>query len=349
MLLEDLMQAKILIVDDDTDNIRLMKDVMKIGGFQHVKATDDPRGVLALFVEFEPDLIVLDLNMPHISGFELLKMMQPLIGDNDYLPILVITAEHSYDSRRLALTSGASDLMTKPYMADEVLVRVTNMLRLRSRTVRLQEQVRQRTTDLERYQTDLEDAQLETIVRLARAAEHRDDETGKHTQRVGALCALLAGKLGWSSHQVQLMEYAAPLHDVGKIGIPDSILLKPGKFTEIERKIMQRHAKIGASLLAGGHSEILRVAECIALNHHERWNGEGYPRQLKGEDIAIEGRILAVVDVFDALTHDRPYKTAWSLDEARNEISDQRGKQFDPQITDAFLKIPDAELLQVCA
>ncbi|HEX8552513.1 MAG TPA: response regulator, partial [Abditibacteriaceae bacterium] len=231
MLWDDLHQAKILIVDDDPANIGLLKDVMKFGGFCNVQATDDPRGVIALFVEFEPDLVILDLNMPHISGFELLKMMQPLIDENDYLPILVVTAEHSYDSRRRALTGGASDLMTKPFLPDEVLVRITNMLRLRSRTVKLQEQLRKHTNELERYQMDLKEAQLETILRLARAAEHRDDETGKHTQRVGLLCALLAEKMDWEPHEIQLLHFAAPLHDVGKIGIPDSILLKPGRFT----------------------------------------------------------------------------------------------------------------------
>jgi putative two-component system response regulator len=272
-------------------------------------------------------------------------MMQPFIGETDYLPILVVTAEHSYNARREALTSGASDLLTKPFLADEVLVRVTNMLRLRSRTVRLQEQVRQRTSQLEKYQMDLKEAQLETIMRLARAAEHRDDDTGKHTQRVGLLCSLLAQKLNWPSHEIQLMHFAAPLHDVGKIGIPDSILLKPGKFTDVERKIMQRHTKIGASLLAGGHSEILRMAERIALHHHERWDGSGYPNGLKENEIAMEGRILAVVDVFDALTHDRPYKTAWPLEEALEEINKQRGQHFDPDVVDQFLSIPQEELM----
>ncbi|HEX8550810.1 MAG TPA: response regulator, partial [Abditibacteriaceae bacterium] len=231
MLLDDIHHAKILIVDDDPVNIELFKSVMHSGEFTNYVTTEDPRGVIALFVEFEPDLVILDLNMPHISGFELLGMMQPFIAEADYLPILIITAEHGFDSRRRALSEGASDLMTKPFLPDDLLIRITNMLRLRSRTVRLQEEVRQRTNELERSQMDLKEAQLETILRLARAAEHRDDETGKHTQRVGLLCALLAEKMDWEPHEIQLLHFAAPLHDVGKIGIPDSILLKPGRFT----------------------------------------------------------------------------------------------------------------------
>lgn len=348
MFLDTLLQAKILIVDDDINNVRLLQDILRVNGFTDVKGTDDPRGVISLFIEYDPDLVILDLNMPHVNGFELLNMMQPLVEEMDYLPVLVVTAEHSYDARRQALTNGASDFLTKPFLADEVYVRITNMLRLRHRTNFLKEQVRVRTQQLEQYQLELKEAQLETIMRLARAAEHRDDETGRHTQRVGLLSDMLARNLGWQEHKAQLLHFAAPLHDVGKIGIPDSILLKPGKFTETEYKIMQRHAKIGAELLSGGHSEIIQTAERIALTHHERWNGQGYPFGLKGEDIAIEGRILAIVDVFDALTHERPYKKAWSLDEALDELKMQQGKQFDPLLIDCFLSLPREELEQVC-
>ncbi|HEX8550747.1 MAG TPA: HD-GYP domain-containing protein, partial [Abditibacteriaceae bacterium] len=150
-------------------------------------------------------------------------------------------------------------------------------------------------------------------------------------------------------HEIQLLHFAAPLHDVGKIGIPDSILLKPGRFTDVERKIMQRHAKIGAALLAGGHSDIIRMAERIALHHHERWDGMGYPRGLKGDEIPMEGRILAVVDVFDALTHERPYKQAWSVEEALAEIEIQKGRQFDPLVVEAFLDLSRADLESICA
>ncbi|HEX8832606.1 MAG TPA: HD domain-containing phosphohydrolase [Abditibacteriaceae bacterium] len=349
MLLDNLLHSKILIVDDDVSNIQLLSDILRFNGFKDIKTAHDPRGVISLFIEFEPDIVLLDLNMPHISGFELLRMMQPLIGDSDYLPILVISAEEGYEVRRQVLTDGASDFLSKPYIAEEVCIRVSNMLRIRHRNLELQAQIRQRSEELARYQLDLKEAQLETILRLARAAEHRDDDTGRHTQRVGLLCSLLAQSLGWPEHDVQLLQYAAPLHDVGKIGIPDSILLKPGPFTEAERKIMQRHAKIGSSLLAGGHSEIVRMAERIALTHHERWDGTGYPNGLQGEQIDLPGRILAIADVFDALTHARPYKQAWPLEDALTEIKNQRGKHFDPQLVDCFLAQPVEELQRICA
>jgi putative two-component system response regulator len=348
MFLDTLLHAKILIVDDDINNVQLLQDILRVNGFADVKGISDPRGVISLFIEYEPDLIILDLQMPHVNGFELLNMMQPLVDELEYLPVLVVTAEHSYEARRQALTNGASDFLTKPYIADEVHVRIVNLLRLRHRTIFLKEQVRQRTQELEKYQLELKEAQLETIMRLARAAEHRDDETGKHTQRVGLMCDMLARNLGWGEHMAQLLHFAAPLHDVGKIGIPDSILLKPGKFTDAEYKIMQRHARIGAQLLSGGQSDIIRTAERIALTHHERWNGQGYPLGLKGEDIAIEGRILAVVDVFDALTHERPYKAAWPLDDALDELKIQAGKQFDPKLVECFLSLPKEELASVC-
>lgn len=346
MLLDNLFHAKILIVDDDISNVTLLENTLRINGYTWIKGITDPRGAITLFVEYEPDLVILDLNMPHISGFELLNMMKPLVDDADFLPILMITAEHGYDARRKALTGGASDFLTKPFVMDEVCVRIANMLRLRFHTTHLQEQVRQRTLEMEQYQLELKEAQLETIMRLARAGEHRDDDTGRHTQRVGLLSSLLAQSLGWPDHQVQLLHYAAPLHDVGKIGIPDSILLKPGIFTEAERKIMQRHAAIGADLLAGGHSDIIRMAERIASTHHERWNGQGYPLGLQGEEIDISGRILAVVDVFDALTHNRPYKKAWSIEDALAEIRQQRGQHFDPEIADHFLTLPHAEVVR---
>jgi putative two-component system response regulator len=346
MLLDNLFHAKIMIVDDDISNVTLLENTLRLNGYSAVKGINDPRGAITQFVEYNPDLVILDLNMPYISGFELLEMIKPLIESDDFLPVLMLTAEQGYDARRQALTCGASDFLTKPFVMDEVCVRVANMLRLRFHTVHLQEQLQLRTREMEHYQLELKEAQLETIVRLARASEHRDDDTGHHTQRVGLLCSLLARSLGWLDHEVQLLHYAVLLHDVGKIGIPDSILLKPGKFTQAERKIMQRHTFIGADLLSGGHSELIRMAERIASTHHERWDGKGYPLGLKGEEIDITGRIVAVVDVFDALTHNRPYKRAWSVEEALEEIKKESGQHFDPEIVEHFLAIPREELVR---
>jgi PAS domain S-box-containing protein len=202
----------------------------------------------------------------------------------------------------------------------------------------LEQRVRERTADLAQ-------SQIEILSRLARAAEFRDDDTGQHTQRVAHLAARLAQALGLPDAFVALLRQAAPLHDVGKIAISDLILLKPGKLTEAELATMRTHAAVGAALLSDGQSEVMRMAERIAGTHHERWDGSGYPRQLAGEAIPLEGRILAVADVFDALTHDRPYKSAWLVAEAVAEIARQRGTQFDPQVVDAFLTLSHKELI----
>ncbi|MBV9468675.1 MAG: HD domain-containing protein, partial [Abitibacteriaceae bacterium] len=237
-------------------------------------------------------------------------------------------------------------------LADELCLRISNHLRIRFQQVALQEKaecfeqlVQERTQELETYQLELKEAHLEMINRLARAAEHHDDETGQHTQRVAVHCALLGQALNLSEERINLLRQAAALHDVGKIGIPDSVLLKPGRFTEAEYKIMQQHTIIGADLLAGGHSDLLRMAELIALTHHEKWDGSGYPRGLRRDGIDVFGRILALADVFDALTHERPYKRAWSVEETIEEIKQQSGKHFDPTIVEAFLSLPHDELL----
>jgi PAS domain S-box-containing protein len=202
----------------------------------------------------------------------------------------------------------------------------------------LEERVQARTADLNQ-------SQIEILSRLARAAEFRDDGTGQHTQRVAQTAALLAQALGWPESQVALLQQAAPLHDVGKIAISDLILLKPGKLIEAELKTMRMHAAIGTALLCNGSSAVVQMAERIAGSHHERWDGKGYPNGLSGEKIPIEGRILAVADVFDALTHERPYKEAWPVEQAVAEITRQSGQQFDPQVVEAFLTLTHHSLL----
>jgi putative two-component system response regulator len=192
---------------------------------------------------------------------------------------------------------------------------------------------------LQSSQRELEKSQMEILERLAQAAEFRDDDTGQHTQRVGELAARLAETLGMAAERVELIRRAAPLHDVGKIGISDTILLKPGRLTDDEFETIKTHTAIGAALLANGQSALIQTAERIALTHHERWDGRGYPFQLQGSDIPIEGRIVAVTDVFDALTNERPYKKAWTEDDAINEIVAQAGRQFDPAVVAAFLQL----------
>lgn len=345
--------ARILIIDDDINgSIKLLTDVLRFDGYTNLRSLSDPRGALTLLIEYQPDLVILDLNMPYLDGFQILDLTRSFVGDSDYLPVLIVTDDDDASVRHRALASGAVDFLNKPFEAREICLRVGNMLQVRFKYLHLQrqnrvleEEVLHRTREMEGHQLELKEAQLETIHRLARAVEHHDNDTAQHTQRVALTCSLLAQSLGLPEEQIALLRYAAPLHDVGKIGIPESVILKPGLFTEAERKIMQRHCAIGADLLSGGRSELLHVGERIALTHHEKWDGSGYPRELKGDEISIEGRILAVADVFDALIHERPYKKAWPVDEAVAEIRDQSGRHFDPDVVDAFMELPYADLV----
>ncbi|CAN5797642.1 response regulator [soil metagenome] len=331
-------EATLLLVDDQPVNIELLKTILgDLGGYENLHSTTDARRAAALFCEVRPDLVLLDLHMPHLDGFAVLDQLQTLVRDDDYLPVLVLTADTNPAARRRALASGASDFLNKPFDADEVLLRINNLLKTRALHLKvrrhnqvLEKKVRERTRELEA-------SQLEVLERLAWAAEYRDDDTGEHTYRVGQAAATMATELRLPPAQTEILRRAARLHDVGKIGIPDSILLKPGRLSAEEFETIKSHTTIGAALLAGGRSDFLKVAEEIALNHHERWDGSGYPRGLAGEAIPLTGRIVAVIDVYDALTHARPYKSAWSRADALAEIKAQSGKQFDPAVVDAFL------------
>ncbi len=347
-----MLNSRLLLVDDEVEQTRFLELALRLEGYQHIQSLNDSRGVVSALIEFQPDLIVLDLVMPHLDGFQLLELIHRRVGPTTYLPVLVVTAESNLEARMRALSSGAADFILKPFLPAEVCLRVRNMLRVRLLQRQLEEQngmleekVKIRTQELEEYQLDLKQAQIEITLRLAKAAEHHDDDTAQHTQRVGVTCSWLSQSLGIPEDTITLIRRASPLHDVGKIGVPDAILLKQGGLTPFERAVMQKHCEIGADLLAGGKSDLVQMAEGIALNHHERWDGSGYPRGLRGDEIPIESRILAVADVFDALCHDRPYKTAWPVEKAIAEIRQQRGAHFDPDIVDAFLELPHESLI----
>jgi putative two-component system response regulator len=333
-----LTQPRILIVDDQPSNVMLLEGILQEEDFTSYRSVTDSREALPAFVEYLPDLILLDLQMPYLDGFAVMKELQACVAPDDLLPILVLTADITAAAKRRALAEGAMDFLTKPFDATEVLLRIKNLLHTRSLHRQLKEQnelldqkVRERTAELEA-------TQVEILERLALAAEYRDDETGKHTQRVGETAAQIAEALGWSTRDVELIRRAAPLHDVGKIAVSDLILLKPGKLTSAEFESMKAHAQLGAQILSGGRFPLLHMAEEIALMHHERWDGTGY-FGLREEAIPMAGRIVTVADVFDALTSERPYKRAWRLDEAIQEIKRQSGHQFDPRVVEAFLKI----------
>ena len=331
-------EARILVVDDEPPNVFLLERILAKAGYTDVTTTTDPRDVEELVAEVGPDVVLLDLHMPHIDGF---AVMGSLLGSSDPAtrpPILVLTADATTEVKHRALAAGARDFLTKPLDMEEVLLRIGNILEirflegaLRAERDSLEQRVVERTKDLE-------DAQTETFERLALAAEFRDDDTGNHTKRVGSMAALIAKTIGLPEEDVELLRRAAALHDVGKIGVPDSILLAPRKLTEEEFAVVKTHTEIGARLLSGSRSATLRMAERVAWSHHERWDGGGYAG-MAGEDIPLVGRITTVADVFDALTHARPYKEAWPIDRAIEEIERQRGLQFDPAAADAFLGI----------
>lgn len=344
---DELKHLRILIVDDGESNVLLLRRMLERAGYTQVRATTDPRRAPAMFLEMVPDLVLLDLHMPEVDGFELMEALGALIGPHRTVPFLILTADATEDAKRRVLSLGGRDFLTKPFDQVELLLRVRNVLevqllqnRLREHNQTLEDRVAARTSDLEQ-------ARLEILDRLALAAEYRDDATQQHAWRIGRTCALLATQLGLPDEDIELIRRAAPLHDVGKIGIPDSILLKPGKLTDAEFGQIKRHTTIGASILSGSGSRVLRMAERIALTHHERWDGSGYPRQLAGEEIPVEGRITAVADVFDALTQERPYKSRWPIEAAVSEILSQASRQFDPDVVEGFSSLPHGALLTV--
>ena len=339
MPVEAFQAAKILIVDDEQPNVRLLERLLQNAGYTAVSSTMDAREVASLYDDFQPDLLLLDLMMPHLDGFAVMEHLRPLIGADNYLPILVLTADTSIPTRRRALAAGATDFLTKPFDSVELWLRIRTLLQTRFLHVQLAEQNSLLETKVRQRTQDLAEAEIDAIECLALAAEFRDDDTGQHTHRVGHTAALLAGHLGLDDAYVALIRRAAPLHDVGKIGIPDSILLKPGRLTDEEVVLMRRHAEIGGRILARHHSPLLQLAAEIAMTHHERWDGTGYPHGLAGKAIPVEGRIVALADVFDALTYERPYKAAWPVEQALAEMQSQSGRQFEPALVAAFAEL----------
>jgi putative two-component system response regulator len=331
-----LKDANILIVEDQEINIRLLKGMLIREGYTNVIHTDDSRQALSLFQEFQPDIVLLDLHMPHLDGFAVMEQFARHTN-GDYIPILVLTADATTSTRQRALTCGAMDFINKPFRVAEVLIRVHNFLQARQLHLNLKSENQSLGEVIRQNSFKLEEAQIEMLKRLAHAAECRDHTNGNHTQRVGHLAVRLGEKLGLSEAELTLLRRAAPLHDVGKVAVPDHILLKEGKLTAEEYELMKTHTEVGARLLQNGQSEVVKMAETIALTHHEKWDGSGYPRGLEGEEIPMVGRIVALADVFDALTNERPYKDAWTLEAASQEIVNQSGRHFDPEVVLAFL------------
>lgn len=334
---KNLTSARILIVDDEKAYVQLLQRFMESAGYRNVQTTTNPHEVLSLYQSFQPDLILLDLRMPDKDGIEVMKELQPHIS-SFYLPILVLTGDITEDAKRRSLSSGARDFLNKPFDLTEVRLRIENLLEtrflhleLKQQNDVLEERVRERTRELE-------EVRLEILERLSLAADYRDDATGRHTKRVSELAGQIARELGLPEDEIEHIRLAASLHDIGKIGIPDSILLKPEPLTPTEFDTIKQHTVIGREILSGSPAPLLQTAERIAYTHHERWDGRGY-HGLHGDAIPIEGRIVAVADTFDALVNDRPYRSARSVDEAMEELRSERGAQFDPDVVDAFFTL----------
>ncbi|MDQ6423113.1 response regulator [Paenibacillus sp. LHD-117] len=331
--------ATFLIVDDQDYNISLLQRILNRAGYSNLVTTTDPTQLETLYRAHQPDIVLLDLHMPGMDGFEALRYLREWKPEGDYLPVLVLTADVTPEARKRVLHEGANDFITKPFDRTEVVLRIQNFLATRFYHLQLQE----KNHDLERRVRErtkaLELAQAEILDVLGRTAEYRDDETGQHTERVADLAVKIALALGLPAEEAALIGRAAPLHDIGKIGIPDGILLKPGRFTPEEFAKMKLHTDIGASILEGSRFPVLQVARIIALTHHEKWNGAGYPSGLSGETIPLAGRIVAIADFYDALTHERPYKRAWTQEEAIAEIRIQSGQHFDPKVIEAFFSV----------
>ncbi|MEC5215621.1 response regulator RpfG family c-di-GMP phosphodiesterase [Actimicrobium sp. GrIS 1.19] len=333
----------VLIVDDDPTNLSLFSHLLNTIPDLSLVTSDDPVDALAWCGEQAPDLVLVDYMMPVMDGLQFLQGLRALAGCHA-VPVIMITSDMQSNVRHQALQMGANDFLTKPVDKIELRARVTNLLALHKAQQQLANRAEWLADEVRAATREILLRERQAIYHLARAAEYRDPETGAHLLRMANYARLLAANLGLSVAEQELIFEAAPMHDIGKVGIADAILLKPGRFTDEEMAIMRTHSQIGADILSGSSSPLLHAASVIALTHHEKWDGSGYPNGLRGERIALHGRIVAVADVFDALTSVRPYKPAWEIDRAAALIRDSAGTHFDPACVAAFFKDWDAIL-----
>ena len=325
----------VLIIDDHQTNLILFSFlVKKIEGVATQEFTS-PQEALTWCETNDPDLVLVDYMMPDMDGLEFIKRFRAMPGKSN-LPLVMITADSEIDVRHKALDLSANDFLTKPVDKLEMVARAKNMLALRKAQLQLINRADWLAEEVKKATVEIVQSEREVIHRLSKAAEYRDPETGAHILRMAHYSFHIAKNLGLSLKDQDLILDAAPMHDIGKMGTPDNILLKPGRLTDDEMVIIRKHAEIGAEILEGTTSTLLKTAAVIARTHHEKFDGSGYPRGLKGEEIPLFGRIVAVADVFDALTSARPYKPAWELERAVQFVKDGSGNHFDPKCVEAF-------------
>lgn len=341
----------ILVVDDLPQNIELLEAHLVPQGYEIVKAASGEEALKKLS-DNQIDLILLDVMMPVMDGFEVTRRVRQ---DNTQrlLPIILVTALRETEDRVRGIEAGCDDFLSKPVDKMELLARVRSLLKVKAYNdlmsnyrKDLESEVTKRTEELRRALEGVKAASLETIYRLSMACEYRDEDTGAHIKRLSFYSAAVARRMGLDEGTIETILYAVPMHDLGKIGIPDRILLKPAKLDPVEWEIMKQHTVIGAKILNGSNAEFIKLGQVIALSHHEKWDGSGYPNSLKGVGIPIAGRISAIADVFDALTSKRPYKEPFSVEKSLAIIREGRGSHFDPDVLDAFFAIQD-EILDI--
>jgi putative two-component system response regulator len=338
---------KVLIVDDNQVNLLLLKTLTtKIEGCKPYEF-QVPAEALRWCEAHIPDMVLLDYMMPEMNGIEFLKQFRTLENCRD-VPVIIVTADHEIGVRYEGLQAGANDFLTKPVDKTEFMARAKNMLELRRSHNQLADRALQLADEVRKATHAIVERERDAIFCLSRAAEYRDPETGAHIVRMAHFSRHIAKNLGLSQADQDLILEAAPMHDIGKVGIPDNVLLKPGKLDDAEFALMKQHALIGYQILKVSQSNLLKTAAAIAYTHHEKFDGNGYPRRLAGEEIPIFGRIVAVADVFDALTSVRPYKQAWEVERAIELIRNESGKHFDPACVEAFLTDWD-EVLKIKA
>ncbi|MEW6087621.1 MAG: two-component system response regulator [bacterium] len=339
-------KQKILVVDDEPVNIKLLEANLIPNGYDVITASDGEEALRKVLAE-DIDLILLDVMMPKMNGFEVTKKLKT-DEKTRLIPVILVTALSGLQDRVKGIDAGCDDFLSKPVERPELLARVKSLLTVKAYhdcmqdyEKKLEYEVAKKTKELQSALDKVNTAHLETIYCLSRAAEYKDEHTGSHIQRMSNYAAVIAENIGLDKQSVKQILYAAPMHDIGKIGIPDHILLKPGKLTPGEWEIMKQHTIIGAEILANSEADFIKLAEVIALTHHEKWDGSGYPKGLKAAGIPAAGRICAIADVFDALTSKRPYKEIFPVEKSFAIIKDGRGNYFDPEMTDAFLTSRD--------